>query len=511
MKELALLIIDDENGPPHAIRKALQNIGVAFTHNLVQPDRDRLDEKLMGMEGLDARSLGAYDVALVDLELKGAHSKPAMPISYYPRDLGGGSEILPHIREQAPWLPVIGYSRLFDFDIPSFLSVVGGFRFDGLIQRTMFDGAKLHREMWNLLLDSAIAARMRAVLGEEFSAESAGRCMIRATKALRRELDSLEGDWEGLLQRCFYFADDLSVELLTPGYSGAVVLKVVATTRLKEGAQKGSWVVKMSVRRADMWMECRAHRHFLQAGLPLARSVPLLWGGVVTHGRLGAVVYQLASNSTDARTALKTWGADKVEPRIAAVLRELHGDPAKQVAPLGSLLQGVVASASRVDRAASELTEWELGVLWARFRAETSAGVLEKTVNVSAGMVHRDLHLRNVLLGERDVLIDFALAQAGPIVYDLARVATDFLLVEVGDETRPLALSLEDETVSELVTKLGGALTESEHDQVVFELCLQLCFAQAFTYEDISDAQRKWIAQSLGRSGAPSVLKGAFP
>src|SRR4051812_36242212 len=98
---LKILLVDNDGTIENEIYNALnKKAGIIADIDFFQPkDRNiRFGCKLP--EGIEFEK---YDLALVDLELFMPYNDPT---NYKPEDLRGGTEVLPYIRQEAPWLPV---------------------------------------------------------------------------------------------------------------------------------------------------------------------------------------------------------------------------------------------------------------------------------------------------------------------------------------------------------------------------------------------------------------------
>lgn len=504
MEELRIVVIDDEKRAVDRIVRALGRVGFPVHAVLLCPEEGRLTEPLLGLSELTTTSLAEYDLAMVDLELEALHRRQRESIRYHPDDLRGGSEILPHIRREAPWLPVVGYSKLFDFEIESFLAVVGSFGFDGMVQRAMFDDSWLTHELWDLVLRQVQEARRRAVLGPGYLNADKKTVDVRYPDALASEFTALGSGWEELFQLMFHFSTVVSLQPLSSGFSGATVIRATVTSQLDVGSQTGSWVVKVSTSRGKLWEECRAHSHLAKAGLPMARSVPLLWEGLVISRNLAGIAYQLASEADDALRVLRRDGSEAALVRIRPILQEFHESANRDHYPLGKLLLRAVSSTDRVLTAIAAIPTWKFGQEWRRSIDGFPAPMLDRTVFVTAGLIHGDLHLRNILFGQRDVLIDFAETKAGPIVYDVARLLTDVLLAESTTLDRVSTADHGDPIVASLLMTLTGGSWKTQQDRMVFDASFQLCLAQAVTYESLDPATQSRLTSILVRSPPPS-------
>ena len=186
------------------------------------------------------QDLDEVDLALVDLELF-----PQLdPVSSSPEDLRGGTEVLPYLRREAPWIPVIAYSKLFSKTSGDFLTVACGFGFDGHTTRGMFRDKGFTREFWDGLLKRACQQRRKAVLGEEFT--DAGHVELDVFPKDKARLDTKFPGWESTARNTFFYDKKVVMEAMQGGWSGAEVLRAYVLQHPEDGGRQGEWVWKVS-------------------------------------------------------------------------------------------------------------------------------------------------------------------------------------------------------------------------------------------------------------------------
>src|SRR6266545_6724773 len=110
-----ILLVDDIQSVEEDIRIALTNIGQPPEIDYRCPKNRDIPFGCALPEGPE---FNKYDLALIDLELFPITSD----LDYVQEDLRGGTEVLPYLRQEAPWLPVIAISRLFKRESEHFLS-----------------------------------------------------------------------------------------------------------------------------------------------------------------------------------------------------------------------------------------------------------------------------------------------------------------------------------------------------------------------------------------------------
>lgn len=487
---MRILQIDDRPAAELSVQKTLKSAGIecditfitAKEPTQVMAELPRCDE------------LQGFDLALVDLEL----TDPQDPIGVEPEDLMGGHEVLPHLRREAPWLPVIGYSALFSSKPRElFLPVAGSFGFDGHLPKSFFERNRFTHKTWEWVTSQARLHRLRATVGDD-SFSLRGNLVIDAGEQVRQLLDAKFGDWKPLLELCFHYADKVVIETLDSGFSGAGVYRVY-TLQEEPASGEGIWLWKLSKSPAKLHEEALRHRRMLRQGLEHARAVPLLWRDVMVLDRLGCIAYQFATGTETALNHLRSHDVRSelvhVVGRIAATARTFHKSSRKDRATLGTLVQEwfncpkLLRLTSRIERKGSKNKLTEL------LDGRESAN---NPVRYAKSPIHGDLHLSNVMLGERDLLIDFARSRPGPVALDIATIACDALIRFADVRADVLALRLDGGGVlGDGLLPLMQPVDWGEDDQDLIMILLQLLLLRALDYSDVDGPTKEWICSVL--------------
>ncbi|MBW2568306.1 MAG: hypothetical protein JRE47_02825 [Deltaproteobacteria bacterium] len=262
--------------------------------------------------------LDRFDIALIDLELyvpiEGQHDL---------ENLAGGTKVLPYLRKNAPWLPSIAVSKLFSEQDGAVQALAGSFGFDGHIPRNMFPLGKIYRNFWGKIVNQAFLLRKRAVLGDEFDPEKAKAInddnIICNPAKLKDKLNKEFPSWREVIKDSFYYGDQIIISSISGGFSGAVTLKIEVIEKKIGKRTDGYWLVKISKSPWKLNVEVKAHLKAIRSGQEYARTVPLLWNGVVVENRIGLIAYQFAKNTkvaleslSDANSASKLCGELKM-------------------------------------------------------------------------------------------------------------------------------------------------------------------------------------------------------
>lgn len=497
---LAILLVDDEPNIEEEIKEGFATIGIDADIVYFCPKHRKAP--LGGCEIPDDERLDRFDLALIDLELF-----PLLKnIGYAPEDLLGGTQILPFLRLNAPWLPVIAYSKLFSRDNPRFLSIACGYGFDGHAVRGLFGNPEqgLNRSLWDLILAQARLVRLRANVGCRYDPQVAKSIDVDPIPSLRAELDAGFPGWEQVVQDTFHFSHRVLVQTVTPGWSGARILRAYTTLPPEAGGGEGQWLLKVSNSPRKLQREADAHQRMLCGGLTFARSVPLLWPIVVTHGRTGGIAYQFAHGARNGLELLEA-GVSTAEmcARIAVVLKEYYSKAQTISLAMASTLERWCGPRSRLKKAAQVLGDSPISRQMLAI-ADGSYGNKDTSVHqFQQSLIHGDLHLGNIMFdavaaSARDVLVDFALSDVGPISVDLVTLSVDLLvrtaqsrgtaLPTWNDETQPLATAL---------APIRKAIRLTDGDRLFFDVLLPVRLATCLVYEDIPTGTKDWIKRVL--------------
>lgn len=484
--------IDDLKSGLVDVERGLANLGLSPDITFVAPD-DR-DEPFGGVEMPVGTEWDEFDLALVDLELFPPESL-AEPAS---GDLRGGSEVLPYIRRHAPWLPVIGYSKLFDEKSQNFFQYAAGYGFDGHLRRNWFLSHAIRKADWVWVVERARKHRLSRLYGDTYPGDSVPEIEVAAP--LEGELNESLPGWRSLAESVFHFSSRLVIERLADGFSGARVLRVFARQQSQDGGREGQWLFKISTSPRKLQDEVEAHLTMVRGGYDFARAVPLLWGGVARVEGVAGIAYQFAPGTRTVLAAARAGETDlsELDERLTTLLTALNDDLGSQRVLVSRLMEDWFG---RREVALRELDDVEhretVGVLrGAELRALRE--VDSDSLNASAGLLHGDLHLENVLIGDSDLLIDFARSAPGPVALDVARMFAD-VVARWPDGLRVLASERPGMGLMESFPKLCRALLTREDDVLLVELLLQAHLATILTYPDIADGRKAAIKDFLAR------------
>jgi len=482
---MRLLFIEDKTGFSETLAKGLQRLtGEAHALQWLSPTTANWEADRFGLRFPAHREWDLLDFALVDLEL----FDPKNTNQYEKEDLAGGLRVLPFIRSAAPWLPAVAYSHLFD-EPDRALHLAGAFGFDAHLPRGWFTKHSTLLTQWEWVLEQARTSRRRALMGWALAEQAPAHIEIDGSVAAN--LEKSFPAWNQAVSSCFRFVDKVVLEPVTPGFSGATTLRgFVNSTALPS---KGQWFIKIGSP-FKLSQEASAHEALRRTAFPFGRMAPLLWPGVLVERGAGVLVYQFASGTTamvEHLSGIKRDRLAQIVGRVLQVVRLLHEGRQKDRIPLSHVL-GEWTSARRLTEALKqfEVTE-EIGLCRSLLEGHAKSA-LSKSVELTVAIVHGDLHAGNVMLGEPDMLIDFAWTKKGPIVADYAKLAAD-LAVKVNAIRRPSF----DEQVAEvgfagLLKGAGEGLTSDDHE--VFEHLFRMYLAEALTY-DLGAADKEWLAE----------------
>jgi hypothetical protein len=284
-KPLKILLVDDMPNVKEEVRNGLAKIGISTEINYQCPESR--EKPFGGCRLPHGQELDEVDLALVDLEL----FPPLEPVSYSQEDLRGGTEVLPYLRREAPWIPAIAYSRLFRPDSDHFLAIACSFGFDGHTTRGIFSSQGFTRRLWDGLLEHARLQRRRAVVGEYFQT-TPDSIDLEVPYEAETRLDDKFPSWRNVARATFFFSRKVVLEQLRGGWSGAEVLRAYVSQHPEDGGREGEWLWKVASSPSKLHREVQAHLQMVRSGLHFARIVPLLWHGVIIEDGIAAILYR---------------------------------------------------------------------------------------------------------------------------------------------------------------------------------------------------------------------------
>lgn len=424
-------------------------------------------------------------VCLVDLELRGGVTKEVC-------NTEGLDVVLPHIRSLAPWVPVACISRYISGS-DEIIAELSCSDFDAFFPKAIIgDATRLHAEFnanrWQAILLDMHLKRI---------AWQSGRSVVE----LRHDLESrvvVEADGKTIdalrelhlpadaLGRALYLlglgGTEHTISALEPGFSG------IQVSKLRIGGSDGAesidstWLLKWGRPVRKLAEEAVAHRLFMKRGIrrtlqiPQFHASPIVWNGV------GFLAYAFEKDATSALSSLRRGGAEALGKPISALNNALYRDQRLRATNLRRTLEQWIPLAPEEDVYAA-LEE-------------------DRSVDVSWGLVHGDLHLRNVFIrGEEATLIDFARAGFAPIAVDAAKFVADCLAMGSEDPVAGMHsidwASIERVGLAPILNAFRPHLTHDD-DILVFNAMLRRYFIKYSGYADISEHRRNSFKKKLG-------------
>ncbi|MEW6685567.1 MAG: phosphotransferase [Candidatus Edwardsbacteria bacterium] len=495
-----ILLIDDISSTEGDVKAGLENIGITPSIKFVDPKDRRIpiEQRLPSSE-----ELNEFDLALVDLQLYSPIGE-----KYDWKNLTGGTNVLPYLRKNAPWLPVIAASKLFAKEDPVIQCLAGSFGFDGQIEREMLPAFKMTRPIWNKVIDQAILLRKRAVLGADFEPEKSKYLdfnkIIINDNGLKNELDFCFPQWKQIVTECFYYADQIILTLISGGFSDSTTLKVEVIEKGIGKTTYGNWLVKISNNLWRLNLEVQSHQKMIRSGLEYARTVPLLWNGVLSESRVGLIAYQFATNTQTAHQYILNPINDilRLCEEFMPMLKGLY--PKEKIDDKQGLefseVFSVWFSYEKLKKAASQLQNNNFKSTLLDIADKKTPKNIPSVIKPSYCWLHGDLHLRNILLGERHVLIDFARSKPGPLVLDLAKLISDLLLRSDKLRGDNFSFSIQNNThflFNKVLSCINNLFLLNDHDRILYELLIKVYLAIALEYPDVDDNTKYWIRNNL--------------
>ena len=497
-----ILLVDDKASARSDIESALKENAMFPTFDFVTPG----DRKIPAEKELPKNfQLDSYDIALVDLQfydpIGGLHDLYNLP---------GGTNVLPYLRKNAPWLPVIAFSKLFSDDYGALHALASSFGFDGHIPRKLFPLNKINRILWKTIVSQAVLLRKRAVMGAEFDYEKAlsiGDDKIICDPAeLNEMLDNNFPLWRKVIKDSFYYSDQIMLSSIPGGFSGAITLRADVIEKKVGQGTAGNWLVKLSKSPWKLNMEVKAHIEAIRSGQEYARTVPLLWNGVVVENRIGLIAYQFAKGTKVALECLSdAKSASTLCNNLKSMFTGMYPDEKiddKQGIALNSSL-GTWFSSEKLRQAASHFQDSEFQKTLLAIADGKTVNNISNVLKPNLCWLHGDLHLRNILMGERNLLIDFAKSKMGPLVLDLAKFASDLLLRvnELRTDDFPVFMENKNKLLMKVLHPINSIFKFNHHDLILYNLLLKVYLAIAIEYPDVEDNAKGWIVEKLRGMG----------
>lgn len=496
-RNIKILLVDDISSTDFDVKNALERIGMSPEITFISPkNRTKpIEEELP-----KPHDLNEYDIALIDLELYSPKDG-----KYEVKNLSGGMNVLPYLRKHAPWLPVIAASKLFSEENPAMHSLAGSFGFDGQIPRKMFPTEIITKEVWNIIIDQAILLRKKSVLTEEYNIRKSNAItddnIIEDNSELKEFLNNNFSSYKKLIKDCFFYSDQIFLSKIPGGFSGAITLKAKVIEKNIERSTSGNWLVKISKSPSKLNQEVIAHQRMIRSGQEYARTVPLLWSGVIAEKNIGLIAYQYADNTVTALEFLVNNNAIKLCNELKSLFQGLYNSTKLEMNQNNTFISLINRwfSLENLKKTTELLPNGSYKkVLKIISNGDTPKGV-PTILNNTFCWLHGDLHLRNILIGERNVLIDFARSGFGPIVLDLAKYTSDLLISAEEFKNYDIDFSkiYNNTTLFKTLSPITKLFNLNNNDIILFEVLVKIYFAIALGYPDVDDNTKRWIKTLL--------------
>jgi hypothetical protein len=482
-----ILLVDDSPIVKEEISKNLEIIGVKNKIDYFCPQIDTPITDLLP----SGSALNKYGLALVDLELYPLKENA----TYSPDDLAGGTQVLPYLRKEAPWLPVIAESRLFGEEAEYFVAIAGSYGFDGHMPRHVFRSSVFNRALWDVLFSSAILSRKRSILGSDYTSSNE-RLKIITDKAIESFLDQHLSSWQQLIRDIFYYSDKVTINPIGEGFSGAITLHTQVIQRSVDESTSAEWLLKLSNNPWKLNKEVEAHLAFMRSGAEYARTVPLLWRGIVSEMGIGGIAYQFAAGTKVALSICNDINSSiELSKRILPLFQKIYKNEkiVEHTDNISNLLK-VWFSNNRLEQAIKNTSNEKFRKDLTGVLDNGECGDLGKIVHYKRCWIHGDLHLRNILIGERDVLIDFARSKPGPLVLDIAKLTSDLLLnvTELRGDRFP-SLSGTDHPINRVIEPFNNLFKFIKDEINLYNIFLKMFLLISLNYPDIKEEAKSWI------------------
>ena len=450
-----------------------------------------------------------YSFGFVDVELDPDFKKDRQKYE-------GGVDALPFLRENAPWLPIIGYSKhyaLVDSTKPEELNYLisafaGMFSFDIRIPRLVLGSTKNNSSDVLTLLNAAQTNRFISCMGEfphfEYKPE------IKIPERLKTELNNNYEEFESLIEKLFWFSKKVVIENFVQGHSGSFVLKAYTDLGENHLGEESIWVIKVNKSPSKLHKELKSHQLMCRKGIPHAMMVPLLWPNVISDGNCAIIGYQFAKDFSPLSAKLSS----KIE--IISALDKISNDfnsfYNNSVADrfiirdilkthIGLIELDIVNVVKKLDPILKKLLK--------NYINNDEDSILDKSFNLENCIVHGDLHCDNIMINisndgkENNVLfIDFAHSKKGPVVNDISKLFVDIIvrLSETEDEEfKGFDEGHVIKGISDSIKKIFDINNLFNNESDLFVLNLFIIF-QVFKYLDYykHDAKKvKWLKHYL--------------
>jgi hypothetical protein len=421
---LSILLVDDHPQAKLLVENFLNNHGINNKINFMLSPNSNFTEWVNSSDFPKRFDLDKYDFAFVDIELDPEHKAQ--------QDYAGAQVVLPYLRVNAPWLPIVGYSRLYESDEPKRYNAIinayaGTYSFDIGIPRSIFTNEQVNRTNIEFLLNSALTNRISACIS--VSPDLSNKPTINMD-SIKNTLFKIDEDIENLLQNFFWFSKNVFIEKFTPGFSGSLVLKAFTDIDLEHSSEESMWIIKINSSPFKLHRELRSHQIMTRKGLSHAMMVPLLWPNVVCDGNCTIMGYQFAKDYLPISHSLVSKDElFKSLNSISSSFKAFYSRNSIERRELRKILQDNIGPIILSDIDNFDIVPANLKLLLEDYYNGSRNKTLDQTFVFSSCLIHGDLHCDNMMTNKNNILfIDFAHSQQGPIIYDISKLFLDIIV-----------------------------------------------------------------------------------
>lgn len=434
-----------------------------------------------------------YDLVLLDLELQGSDG------TNQPMDMDGRDIVLPRLREEYPWLPVILFSSYVKAGDESVIAQVSPFSFDAIIGKSYLSLSKINEVQWLDLFDNAHINRMSCLTGRPFNRvlnNFQNQINLKAGQKIENLFKRLD---EKNVKTLFSFlglpTKEILFEEIVSGFSGLHVLK--GTVQI--AGDETHWLFKFGDDIKKLNEEISAHRSLFTTGFTRRLSVPPLWWSVVSWRGLGLIAYEFENDADTGLNACKIKGHLDLSNQISDCLGELYRH---------SEIRSVIPR-NEIARHSSSFFESEtkLGQGIKTLTSGKDLAAVDDPVKLRVGSIHGDFHARNILVSKHGpTIIDFANYKKPdkgfPCIIDLSKLLVDLAVWKSFDKGFDSLISgtiLDESDLQGIIKHYlcdgdGGA---SDNEKFVFSLFCISYLRKYLGYDDVPKKVKAEIKKAI--------------
>jgi thiamine kinase-like enzyme len=238
-----------------------------------------------------------------------------------------------------------------------------------------------------------------------------------------------------------------------------------------------------------------------RSGIPYARFVPLLYRTVLKVDQTSAIAYQFADDTNVAekviineKEALKHCG------ELNSLFEEFYSE--KKFIDQDTI-RNITSRWFNTKNIFSILDNFSEFTITNRLKSLLEGRedlTLDKIIKYHKCWIHGDMHLGNILFGERTILIDFALANSGAIVLDLAKLVSS-LLLKVPELRSVIFPDLENkkEKIFQIINRIYNIQDLTNGDLELYNLLLRFYLLISLIYDGVEEDAKEWVKQILNK------------